>query len=238
MDIKVLLAKLPEETAQYVALVLKVRWPSMISFSAGEAREAAELIRREQPHLVMLHLPEQCETSTPGDGFDLISHIRSFSEVPIIVIGRYADDMDKVRALEMGADDWVSPSSLPMEFIAKANAILRRCFPDKQGVSSFLNGKVSIDYAARQVSIAGNPIKLTPIQYEIFCHLVRNIGRVCSSGELLRHVWGPDYGDEKDILKLNVHRLRSKIEEDPSNPEIILSERGVGYVIRASRSNK
>lgn len=238
MDIKVLFVKLPEELAEYVTLVLKVRWPSMISFSAGEEREAAELIHREQPHLVMLHLPEKYEESTPGNRFDLINHIRSFSEVPIIVIGQFGDDMDRVQVLQMGADDWVYPSFLPMEFMAKVNAILRRCFPDKQGVSSFLNGRLSIDYAARQVSVAGNPVKLTPIQYEILCHLVRNAGRVCSSAELLRHVWGPEYGDEKDILKLNVHRLRSKIEEDPSSPEIILSERGVGYVIRTSTSSE
>jgi two-component system KDP operon response regulator KdpE len=238
MDIKVLLVKLPEEVAEYITLVLKVRWPGMISLSASEAREAAELIHSEQPHLVMLYLPEKYVTSTPGNRFDLINHIRSFSEVPIIVIGQFADDMDKVQALQMGADDWVSPSFLPMEFMAKVNAILRRCFPDKQGISSFLNGRLSIDYAARQVSVAGNPVKLTPIQYEILCHLVRNAGRVCSSAELLRHVWGPEYGDEKDILKLNVHRLRSKIEEDPSSPEIILSERGVGYVIRTSSSSE
>ena len=238
MDIKVLLVKLPEELAEYVTLVLKVRWPGMISFSAGEAREAAELIRSEQPHLVMLHLPEKWEASTQGNRFDLINHIRSFSEVPIIVIGQFTDDMDRVQALQMGADDWVSPSFLPMEFMAKVNAILRRCFPDKQGISFFLNGRLSINYAGRQVSIAGNPVKLTPIQYEILCHLVRNAGRVCSSAELLRHVWGPEYGDEKDILKLNVHRLRSKIEENPSSPEIILSERGVGYVIRASSSSE
>jgi DNA-binding response OmpR family regulator len=237
MDIKVLLVKLPEETAEYITVVLKVRWPGLISFSTGEAGEAAELIRSEQPHLVMLYLPEQREASTPGDRFDLISHIRSFSDVPIIVIGSCADDMDRVHGLEMGADDWVSPSFLPMEFIARVNAILRRCFPDKQGVSSFLNGRLSIDYAARRVSVGGNPVKLTPIQYEILCHLVRNAGRVCSSSELLRHVWGPGYSDEKDILRLNVHRLRSKIEEDPSSPEIILSGRGGGYVVRASVSS-
>jgi DNA-binding response OmpR family regulator len=139
-----------------------------------------------------------------------------------------------VKALEMGADDWVSPSFVPMEFIAKVNAILRRRSANNHDVSSFLNGKLSINYDTRQVRVSGKPVKLTPIQYKLLCHLIQNQGRVCSSTELLQHVWGPNYGDEKELLKLSVYRLRSKIEEDPSNPEIIFNERGVGYVIRAS----
>jgi two-component system KDP operon response regulator KdpE len=207
-------------------------------FHADEAREAVQLIHSQQPYIAMLHLSEQSEGSSPEDCFDLITQIRSFSNVPLIVVGQSDDVMGKVKALEMGADDWVSSSFIPMEFIAKVNAILRRCSPDKHDVSFFLGGRLSVNYAARQVRISGKPVKLTPIQYRLLCHLIENQGSVCTSTELLQHVWGPNYSDDKELLKLNVYRLRSKIEEDPSNPEIIFNERGVGYVISASALSK
>lgn len=235
---KVLLVKLPEELSKYIPLVLRVRWPNLSLFHADEARESVQLIHSEQPSIAMLHLPERSEGSSPEDCFDLITQIRSFSNVPLIIVGQSDDVMDKIQALEMGADDWVSSSFIPMEFIAKVNAILRRCSPDRHDVSFFLNGKLSINYAARQVHISGKLVELTPIQYRIFCYLIENEGRVCTSTELLRHVWGPNYSDDKELLKLNVYRLRSKIEEDPSNPEIIFNERGVGYVISAFASSK
>ena len=243
---KVLLVKLPEEISKYIPLVLKVRWPSLTLFHTGEAGEALQLIYREQPHLAILYFPgrsegpvlSEVEGAPPPDYFNLITQIRSFSNVALIVVGQSDDVMDKIRALEMGADDWVSSSFIPMEFIAKVNAILRRCSPDKHDVSFFLDGRLSINYDARRVRISGKPVELTPIQYRIFCYLVENEGRVCTSTELLHHVWGPNYSDDKELLKLNVYRLRSKIEEDPSNPEIIFNERGVGYVISASASSK
>jgi len=235
---KILLVKLPEEISRYILLVLKVRWPDLTLFRTEDAREAVQLVHSEQPHLALLHLPERSEGSSPEDCFDLINQIRSLSNVPLIVVGQSDDVMDKVKALELGADDWIYPSSRPMEFIAKVNAILRRCSPDKHGAASFLGGKLSIDYAARQVCVSGKPVKLTPILYKIFCYLAENEGRVCTSNELLQYVWGPNSGDDKELLKLNVYRLRSKIEEHPSDPEIIFSERGIGYVIRSSGSSE
>jgi two-component system KDP operon response regulator KdpE len=235
---KVLLVKMPKELSKYISLVLKVRWPNLSLFHTDEARQAMQLIHSVQPHVAVLHLSERSEGSSSEDCFDLITEIRSFSNVPLIVVGQSDDVADKVKAMEMGADDWISSSFSPMEFIAKVNAILRRCSPDRHDVSLFLGGRLSINYAARQIHISGKPVKLTPIQYKILCHLVENEGRVCTSTELLRHIWGPNSGDDKELLKLNVYRLRSKIEEDPSNPEIIFNERGVGYVINASASSK
>lgn len=234
---KVLVVSHSQDLSQAISAILKVRWPDLSLVHASEARESLELIHREQPDIVMFHLIERSEGVPPLDRFDLISQISSFSDVPLIVISQSDDVMDKVKALEMGADDWVSPSFIPMEFIAKVNAILRRLSPSNHVVSFFLNGKLSINYDTRQVSISGKPVKLTPIQYKLLCHLVENQGRVCSSTELLQHVWGPNYSDERELLKLSVYRLRSKIEEDPSNPEIIFNERGIGYVIRASASS-
>jgi DNA-binding response OmpR family regulator len=235
---KVLVISHSQDLSQAISPILKVRWPDLSLVHANEAKESLELIHREQPDIVMLHLPEQSEGAPPLNYFDLISQIRSFSGVPLIVISQSDDVMDKVKALETGADDWVSPSFIPMEFIAKVNAILRRRSSDSHDISSFLNGKVSINYDTRQVRISGKPVKLTPIQYKLLCHLIKNQGRVCSAAELLQHIWGPNYSDERELLKLSVYRLRSKIEENPSTPEIIFNERGIGYVIRASGSNR
>ncbi len=233
---KVLVVGESQDLLQAISSILKVRWPDVHLVHANEASESLELIHKEQPDIVMFHLPERKEGAPPLNCFDLISQIHGFSGVPLIVISQSDDVMDKVKALEMGADDWVSPSFIPMEFIAKVNAILRRRFPNNHDVFFFLNDKLSINYATRQVCMSGKPVKLTPIQYKLLCHLVKNQGRVCSSAELLQHVWGPNYSDERELLKLSVYRLRAKIEEDPSNPEIILNERGTGYVIRASGS--
>jgi DNA-binding response OmpR family regulator len=235
---KVLLVKLPEDLSKYIPFVLRVRWPDLSLFHAHEAREAVQLIYSEEPHIAMFHLPERSEGEPPPDWFDFISQIRSFSDVPLIVIGQSDDVMDKVKALEMGADDWVSPSFIPIEFIAKVNAILRSRSSHNHVVSFLLNGKLSINYDTRQVCILGKPVKLTPIQYKLLCHLIKNQGRVCSSAEILQHVWGPNYSDDRDLLKLSVYRLRSKIEKDPSKPEIIFNERGIGYIIRASGSSE
>ena len=235
---KIMLVNMPKELSKYISLVLKVRWPNLSLFHTDEARQAVQLIHSVQPHVAMLHISERSEGSSSEDCFDLITKIRSFYNVPLIVISQNDDVIDKVKALEMGADDCVSPSCIPMEFIAKVNAILRRCSPDNHGVFLFLNGKMAINYATRQVRVLGNTVKLTPIQYNLLCHLTKNQGRVCSSSELLRHVWGPNYSDDRELLKLNIYRLRSKIEEDPSNPEIIFNERGMGYTIRASDSSE
>jgi DNA-binding response OmpR family regulator len=237
-EMKVLLVSYSQDLSQAISPILKVRWPDLRLVHTDEARESLELIHREQPDIVMFHPLERSEGAPPLDFFDLISQIRSFSDVPLIVISQSDDVMDKVKALEMGADDCVSPPFIPMEFIAKVNAILRRRSLNNHEVFSFLNGKLSINYATRQVRILGKPVKLTPIQYKLLCHLIKNQGRVCSSAELLQHVWGPNYGDDRELLKLSVYRLRSKIEEDPSNPEIIFNERGIGYVIRASGSSE
>ena len=231
---RVLVAGCSQDLVQDISFILKIRWQDLSLVHAAEIGESPELVHREQPDIVMFYVSDQCLETPPPNCFDLIGEIRSSSDVPLIVISQSGDILDKVKALDMGADDWVSPSFVPMEFIAKVNAILRRRSSNNQTASFFINGKLSIDYDTRQVHVSGNPVKLTPIQYKLLCHLIKNRGRVCSNAELLQHVWGPNYSDDRELLKLGVYRLRSRIEEDPSNPEIIFNERGIGYVIKAS----
>jgi DNA-binding response OmpR family regulator len=230
---KVLLVGDSKDLSQTISLILKVRWPNLSLVRVIETREGIELIHKEQPDIVMLHLD-----SASLDGFDLISQIRGFSDVPLIVLSRSDDVMDKVKALETGADDWIALSSLPMEFIAKVNAILRRCSPSGNGrASSCLNGKLSINYATREVSVDGKPVRLTPIEYKILCQLAKNEGSVVSREKLLRGVWGPNYEADPEFLKKYIHRLRSKIEENPSAPKSIRTERGVGYIFTTSSNS-
>jgi len=229
---RVLLLKLPQEQVKDILLLLKVRWSDLIPFCAEDATEALHIINREQPHLVILHLPERSNGVSPEECFELIGRIHTSSALPLIVLGRDHDLTDRVRALEMGADDWVSAGFSPMEFIAKVGAILRRCRPGRPEVASFLNGTLSIDYAGRRVFVRGKPVRLTPIQFKILCHLAENEGRVCTNTEILERIWGPDGRDARELLKLNIYRLRSRLKPDPADPEIIFNERGAGYVMR------
>lgn len=230
---KVLLIGDSENLSQTISLTLRVRWPELSLLHATAVREGIKVIHREQPNIVMLH-----RDSAAVDCFDLVSQIRSFSDVALIILSEKDNVMDKIRALEMGADDWITPSSIPMEFIAKVNAILRRRSPrSNDRPSYFFSGKLSINFATRKVCVQGKSVKLTPIEYKILCELVRNEGSVVDRANLLRNVWGPNYRADTEFLKKYIYRLRSKIEEDLTNPKIILNKRGVGYIFISSSNS-
>jgi two-component system KDP operon response regulator KdpE len=231
---KVLFVGDSQELLQAMSIILKVRWPELSLIRATEARQVTELIHREQPDIVML----QVDASSLDD-FELIGQTRSFSDVPLIALGQSRDVMDKVRALETGADDWIAPCS-PMEYIARVNAVLRRCSPlGNSYTASFLCGKLTINYATHDVYVNGKPVGLTPIEYKLLYQLVRNEGSVVGHANLLNSVWGPHYGAAPEFLKKYIYRLRCKIEEDPADPKIICTRRGVGYAfIIASDSTK
>ena len=216
-----------KDLVETISVILKVRWPDLTMLQAIEAREGMNLIYREQPDLVMLHF----DSAATVNSFDFIGEVRSFSDVPIVIFSQESDVADEVRALEMGADDWIVLASLPiMAFIARVSAILRRCSAQNtKATSSFFNGKLMINCAAHELLVEGKVVKLTPIESKIACELVRNGGSVVSSVSLLRSAWGPDYRADPNFLKKYIYRLRAKIEHDPANPELILTERGVGY---------
>jgi len=230
IDVKVLLFSESGELCTTIPIILKVRWPNLCLFSTSEARECLQLIHREQPCVVLLHLD-----SRPEGCFDLISEIRSFSSVLVIVISQRDDTMDEVRALEMGADGWIAQSSVPMEFVAQVNALLRRCpLYSNSRLLSFLDGKLTVNLGTHEVYLLGKQVKLTPIEYKILCQLAQNEGDVVSREALLRAVWGPNYEADPEYLKKYIYRLRCKVEEDPAAPRIVLTERGVGYIMASS----
>ncbi len=223
---KVLLIGGSDELSKTISIILKVRWAELNLLQSIEVRESIEQIYRELPDIVMLHLD-----SGTIDYFDLIVQIRSFSPVPLIVLSSSDDVIDKIRALEMGADDWLNPSTIPMEFIAKVNAVLRRCINYSNNHSQcFLNGKICLDCDKHQVCISGTTHKLTPIEYKILSLLVNNEGKIVTRADLLHAVWGPDYRADPAFLKKYIYSLRSKLEEHPHQPKVILNERGMGYI--------
>lgn len=215
-----------KESASTLALVLKVRWADLHTTHCIQPACAVAEMEKKPPDLVI-----PCVDTPAQDWFDLVGQVRACSDIPIIVLSRSEDVLSKVQALEMGADDWVTPSCLPMEFVAKVNAVLRRCrwADSPYGVSSHGNGKFCIDHSNRSVRVNGSCVKLTPTEYKVLCKLVRRPGTVVSRDELLEGVWGSSPTDP-EFLKKYIRRLRCKLEQDPARPTVILNERGVGYV--------
>lgn len=225
--IKVLLVADSKEIAENICLSLRVRWPYVTVVTAASGRKGVELVQTEQPDVVLLDLdlPDM-------DGFEVLSEVRLFSEVPIVILSAREDVMDKVRALEMGADVWITKPFNPLDLLAKVNVLFRRCgiLKFQQGEApSFVSNKLTMDFANREVCVSGKPVKLTPTEYNLLCHLVRNKGTTVTHHRLLDSIWGPEYISDIGFLKKYIYRLRSKIENGHDNSQMIVTERGIGY---------
>jgi len=207
-------------------LFLQLRWPNLQLVQVPTGRKGLEAIRTGRYDIVMLHH----EAGTAGSP-ELISQIRRSSDAPLVVIGR-DDVMAKVRALELGADDWLSGSEEPMEVVAKVNAILRRCRSRRAGGEVYdFGGGLAINFATREVWLSGRPVKLTPVEFRILAQLARRAGSVVTRASLLDSLWSQSYRRDPESLRKYIHRLRCKIEEDPSEPRIIRTQRGEGYIL-------
>ena len=164
------------------------------------------------------------------DGLELLRRIREVSEVPVIILSALVKEEDKVHGLSLGADDYVTKPIGKRELLARVEAALRRA-----GVSdptdeeqSYSDGAITVDFAGHLVYVRGQQVELTPIEYRLLSYLIQHAGKVVDHEQILRSVWGPQYEGE-DYVKWHLSRLRSKIERDPLNPELVLSVRGVGY---------
>jgi two-component system KDP operon response regulator KdpE len=208
-----------------ITLCLQVRYPEVIFVSAADGQKGMELLEKEVPDLVLL------DSSLPDiDSLDLVNRIREFSDAPLVILSDVGTDMDGARYLEAGADSYVTKPLSPIYFLAKIKALLRRA----QGIGFKRNhfisaGNLSIYTGTQEVFLSGKRVKLTPIEYQLFLELVRNGGRVLTHNVLLEKVWGSEYEKVDGFIKKYIYRLRSKLESDASNPQIILTERGIGY---------
>lgn len=193
---------------------------------AVDGLTALEKIRDELPDLVVLDvmMPKM-------DGFETLEHIREISTVPVIMLTVKAEEEDKIRGLELGADDYVTKPFSPRELSSRIKALLRRVeMPTPVGKTTVkVDDYLTIDFQRHEVIVGGKPVKLRPTEYRLLYHLVNNAGWVMPHETLLSKVWGYEYRDEAHYLRLYITYLRQKIEPDPANPKYILTERGVGY---------
>jgi two-component system KDP operon response regulator KdpE len=195
----------------------------VVDSRSGE--EALDQFRAELPELLLVDL------NMPGmSGFEVCREIRSSSEVPIIVLSVRNSEKDVVQALDAGADDYLTKPFRIEELLARIRAAMRRVEPVWTAHSRVLNlGTVEIDFEAREVSTSKGIVHLTPKEFGLLRVLVTHAGQVLSRRKLLQSVWGPDYGNEVDCLRVVINQLRKKVEVDPSNPQFIVTEARVGY---------
>ena len=193
---------------------------------AHNGLDALEKARTDLPDLVILDvmMPEL-------DGFDTLEMLREVSNVPVIMLTVRSDEEDKVRGLELGADDYVTKPFGARELASRVRAVLRRTQGPvtPEGAILQIDDRLSIDYNSREVLVEGKRIKLRPTEFRMLYHLIENAGWVVPHETLLAKVWGYEYREEIQYLRLYVTYLRQKIEPDPSHPRYILTERGVGY---------
>ena len=193
---------------------------------AMNGAEALKVFEMELPDLMLLDI-----TMPKMDGFEVCRRLREWSQVPIIMLSARGDESDKVKCLDLGADDYITKPFGKDELIARVKAVIRRTemsttMPTQPSLTS---GDLQIDFASRQVTIAGKEVKLTPTEYNLLQELVLNTGKVLTHIYLLNKVWGPEYREEREYLHVFVRRLRVKLEPDPKNPRYIVTMPAIGY---------
>jgi two-component system, OmpR family, KDP operon response regulator KdpE len=195
-------------------------------------RQAVELVRTQQPDLILLDL------CLPGDidGMEVCVRVRELSQAPIIVVSARSEEQLKVQALDLGADDYQTKPFNTEELLARVRSCLRRVAtqdaesPSKPDIISTIDGYLRMNLMRHQVFAREQKINLTPTEYELLRQLMLNAGKVMTHRVLLREIWGPEYGDEADYLRVYIRQLRRKVEPEASHPHYIITEPGVGYV--------
>ena len=227
---KVLLIEDNSEIVDIVTITLQLRWAEVTLISTFLGNEGVELAKTEQPDLIMLDL------GLPDiDGFQVLRQIRDFSDVPVVILTVRGEEMDKIKGLELGADDYITKPFSPGELLARMKALLRRSSMSKttgnvDGKSSVpsIKGKLRIDFTSGEVSIGDRLLKLGPREYELLHLLVTNEGAVLSKQALLKKVFPEHEGDTR-FVDVYINKLREKLEENPEKPQMILKEGETGY---------
>lgn len=193
--------------------------------TAETKREALDRVAVRPPEVVVLDL-----ILPDGSGVEVCEEVRRWSQLPIIVLSAVGDEREKVRALDAGADDYLTKPFGTDELLARLRALLRRSGDDAQPVISL--GEMSIDVAGHTVTRGGEEIHLTPLEFDILRMLALHRGKLVTHRRLLSEVWGPEYVDETHYLRVHVAHIRAKIERDPSSPRYLVTDPGVGYRLR------
>jgi len=216
---------------KFVATTLSARGYRVLQ--AADGAEALEMLTNsegiDRVQLVIL------DVAMPRlGGLEVLTELRRWSQVPVIVLSVLGEEADKVRALDLGADDYLTkPFGVP-ELLARVRAALRRAQAagSPPTASRLTVGDLVIDFARRLVTVGGREVKLTRVEYVLLAELANNAGKVLTHSTLLQRVWGPEYGDEHNYLRVFVRRLRQKLEPNPDQPQYIVTMPGVGYRLR------
>lgn len=193
---------------------------------AFNGTQAINKVRSNLPDLVLLDI-----MMPDIDGFEVLRIIREVSTIPVIMLTAKGEEDDRVRGLELGADDYVTKPFSPRELVSRVKAVLRRTETASGSTHGVIevDSRLKLDFDRREVWVNDELVQLRPTEYRLLYHLVQNAGWVISHDQLLAKVWGYEYRDEPHYVRLYINYLRKKLEEDPSNPKYILTERGVGY---------
>ena len=217
-----------DDEPRYLKLVrynLEAVGYKVITAASGE--EALSLVSRTNPDLIILDI------RLPGiDGYEVCTRIREFSSTPIIMLTARGEEREKVHGLRLGADDYVTKPFGADELVARIKSVLRRShIPEVKALPVLTIRGLSIDFVQRKVTIKGQEVSLSPTEYRLLQCLAVNAGRVIVHEELQGKVWGPEYREHYEGLRVYIRRLRQKIERDPKNPAYILTKRGIGYML-------
>jgi two-component system KDP operon response regulator KdpE len=214
------------DVIESVRLGFTLQWREVDVLGAASGEAGLDAIEREHPDIVLL------DVGLPDiDGFEALRRIRAFSDVPVVMLTARDDSMDKVKGLELGADDYVTKPFNHLELMARVKAVLRRLeMPAPASrAPSFRAGDIEVDFARQEARLRGERLDLTPTEYKLLYHLVRNAGHILQHGTLLAKVWGREYVNEVDYIRVYIRRLRDKLGDDPASPRYIRTERGLGY---------
>lgn len=196
--------------------------------TAPNGASALKQFEADHPELVVLDLglPDM-------DGFEVLRQIRTYSSVPIIILTARDEEKDKVRGLELGADDYLTKPFGIRELEARIQAVLRRAVwsPQPADLSEYISGPLRVDFRRHSVYFKDVEVHLTPTEYELLKALIHSNGQVLIHSDLLAKVWGEEYRNDLAILRVNISRLRQKLEEDPRQPRFIMTVSGVGYTL-------
>jgi two-component system KDP operon response regulator KdpE len=217
--------------SETVTICFNLRWPEAEVVVTDSGEEGVKLAASESPDVVIL------DVGLPGmDGYQTLRRIREITDAPAIMLTARDNEVAKVKGLEWGADDYITKPFSHIELLARVRAVLRRgsasSSDEKQGTYHNEAAGLDIDLDSRSVTRHGQDINLAPLEYSLLFHLISNEGRVMPHETLLAKVWGREYIEEVDYLKVYVRRLRTKLSDDPQNPELIHTERGVGYIFQ------
>jgi two-component system KDP operon response regulator KdpE len=222
---KILIIEDDRTIVEAISLTLQLNWPDTTLVSARLGEEGIEQLQSEKPDAVILDL------GLPDiSGFEVLKRIRLFSAVPILILTVRSDESDIVKGLEWGADDYVIKPFRQKELLSRIKLITRRRSAIA-GETPLICGQLQFEPSTGQLFYEGREINLTPTEASIMNHLLENAGRVVTHSGLAEAVWGVDYPDAADSLRVHIRRLRTKLEADPSEPKIVLTRAGMGYML-------